>query len=101
MHSPPQGVLPLDSCWVEQTSICPAAGNLVTIAGRSERRDLVMYMPRHEQIFGVMGALGPSAHALPVTVGHSGLAAGVSGRPAGKRVADGSRSSVAGGRVPM
>ena len=54
MHSPPQGVLPLDSCWVEQTSICPAAGNLVTIAGRSERRDLVMYMPRHEQIFGVI-----------------------------------------------
>jgi hypothetical protein len=29
-----------------------------------------------QKIFGDMGAFGPSVHALPVTVGHPGLAAG-------------------------
>ena len=41
-------------------------------------------LKRQPQIFD-MGALGLSAHALPVTVGHSGLAAGVTGWPACRR----------------
>src|ERR1700749_1859619 len=54
--------------------------------GASARRCSPQRANRKLQIVGDMDAFGPSTHALPVTVGHSGLAVGVTGWPAGQRV---------------